>query len=56
MLNNRENGRQHLNCSELVWAAYFETSGIDLDADGGSSVYPYDFQSSEHITLYEEIK
>ncbi|MDO4822156.1 MAG: YiiX/YebB-like N1pC/P60 family cysteine hydrolase [Rothia sp. (in: high G+C Gram-positive bacteria)] len=55
-LNNKENGRQHLNCSELVWAAYFETSGIDLDSDGGTGVYPYDFQSSEHVTLYEEIK
>ncbi len=54
-LNNRENGRQHLNCSEVVWAAYFETSGLDLDGDGGKSVYPYDFQSSEHVTLYEEI-
>ncbi|MCI9889807.1 hypothetical protein JT358_15330 [Micrococcales bacterium 31B] len=45
-----------LNCSQLVWAAYYETtknSGvIDLDGNGGPGVYPGDILRTTWVTRY----
>lgn len=42
------------NCSQLVWAAYMNASGgeIDLDADGGWGVWPKDIRDSSWVTHY----
>lgn len=34
------------NCSQIVWAAWKATKGIDLDKDGGWGVYPADLRDS----------
>jgi cell wall-associated NlpC family hydrolase len=38
-------------CSELVWAAYYN-QGIDLDSDGGLSVWPSDIAESPEVAMY----
>lgn len=35
------------NCSQLVWCAYRQTSGVDLDSDGTWFVSPSDMKDSE---------
>ncbi|GAA4759472.1 hypothetical protein [Gordonia alkaliphila] len=63
--NNRKGGPEvgHFNCSQLVWAAYYETSGIDLDKDSYGSfvnrnlspnpgVYPKDLTGSPLVVAY----
>ncbi|MCD4549080.1 MULTISPECIES: hypothetical protein [unclassified Schaalia] len=35
-----------LNCSQLVWLAYYKSVGIDLDGNGGPGVYPRDIRDS----------
>lgn len=40
------------NCSQLVWAAYAGGSGIDLDGNGGSGVYPWDIDASGWTRTY----
>lgn len=42
-----------VNCSQLVWAAYHATSGIDLDGNGGWGVYPNDIRDSSLTETYE---
>ncbi len=62
--NNRQGGPDvgHFNCSQLVWAAYYEPSRIDLDKDSYGSfigrmapnpgVYPTDLTGSPLVTPY----
>ncbi|GAA4739190.1 hypothetical protein MUG78_09780 [Gordonia alkaliphila] len=63
--NNRKGGPDvgHFNCSQLVWAAYYETSRIDLDKDSYGSwlgrnvspnpgVYPKDLTGSPLVVAY----
>lgn len=40
------------NCSQLVWAAW-KSRGIDLDANGGSGVYPADIANSSWTKWYQ---
>ena len=42
------------NCSQLVWAAYKKKAAIDIDANGGSSVYPVDIRNSSLTTSYKQ--
>ncbi|MDO4820632.1 MAG: hypothetical protein Q4A03_01110 [Rothia sp. (in: high G+C Gram-positive bacteria)] len=44
-----------LNCSQLVWHAFDVAAGLDLDANGGLGVYPYNIKDSEHTTTYKVI-
>ncbi|GAB3174664.1 hypothetical protein GCM10027059_47220 [Myceligenerans halotolerans] len=41
-----------VNCSQLVWATYHATSGIDLDGNGGWGVYPNDIRDSSLTSTY----
>ncbi len=41
-----------VNCSQLVWLAYREATGIDLDANGGLGVYPTDLTNSALTSTY----
>jgi len=52
---NRDADGSSMNCSQLVWAAYIKTVGIDLDSDGGPGVYPYDIKNSYWLGLYETL-
>ncbi|MBP3223200.1 MAG: hypothetical protein J6M18_04660 [Actinomycetaceae bacterium] len=52
--NKTANGK--MNCSQLVWAAYKTTSGIDLDADGGHGVYPRDIKKSKWTQTYKTVR
>lgn len=52
--NKTANGK--MNCSQLVWAAYKVTSGIDLDSNGGHGVYPVDILKSKLTRTYRTIK
>lgn len=40
------------NCSQLVWAAYRGATGIDLDGNGGTGVYPWDLEKSGLTQTY----
>lgn len=42
------------NCSKLVWAAYKETAGLDIDKDGGLGVYPKDILYDSRASVYTE--
>jgi uncharacterized protein YycO len=42
------------NCSQLVWAAYKKKAALDIDANGGSSVYPVDIRNSSLTTSYKQ--
>jgi uncharacterized protein YycO len=42
------------NCSQLVWAAYKKRAAVDIDANGGSSVYPVDIRNSSLTTSYKQ--
>ncbi|WP_434450026.1 hypothetical protein [Lentzea sp. E54] len=48
---NKVNGSIFLNCSELVWRAY-KTAGIELDANGGTGVYPDDIKNDGSTVIY----
>lgn len=50
--NKNVNGKT-MNCSQLVWAAYKSTSGIDLDSNGGPGVYPSNIRDSKHTVTYK---
>ncbi|WP_054949135.1 YiiX/YebB-like N1pC/P60 family cysteine hydrolase [Numidum massiliense] len=39
-------------CSQLVWRAWKNASGKDLDHDGGPSVWPVDLIRSKHTVAY----
>lgn len=43
--DNKDN-RGPVNCSQLVWLSYKLSSNTDIDGNGGSGVYPYDFEHS----------
>lgn len=43
------------NCSQLIWAAYLNNAGIDLDANGGPGVYPDDIRNSPHTSWYANL-
>lgn len=49
--NNKVNGDLFLNCSELVWRAY-KAAGIELDANGGTGVYPNDIAIDSSTVAY----
>lgn len=51
-LNNKNGEYEELNCSELVWAAYFE-AGLDIDSNGGIGVYPNDIYNSNYFEVVE---
>lgn len=46
---------EKLNCSQLVWLAYNTTSKIDLDANGGPGVYPWDIYNSKSTRTYKTL-
>ena len=51
---NKSVNSDNYNCSQLVWASYKSAdSNIDLDADGGSGVYPKDIADSPMTHEYE---
>ncbi|QKE73085.1 hypothetical protein HPK19_09830 [Arthrobacter citreus] len=43
------------NCAKLVWSAYKLKSGLDLDKDKGSGVYPRDVRDAKDTTLVRKI-
>lgn len=44
-----------MNCSQLVWASYYYSAGIDLSsASWAPGVYPWDIQTSRWTTPYRE--
>lgn len=48
--NKKKDGK--VNCSQLVWAAYYYGPGIDLDSDGGNTVWPQDIRDSSLTVTY----
>jgi uncharacterized protein YycO len=44
-----------LNCSQLVWAAYREAAGIDLDSNGGTGVYPANIRDDNSTVTYRTL-
>ncbi|MCI6574435.1 MAG: hypothetical protein MSC53_04605 [Arcanobacterium sp.] len=50
-LNKTERGS--MNCSQTVWAAYKNATGIDLDSNGGPGVYPSDILNSRYTKTYQ---
>lgn len=44
--------RDKFYCSKLVWAAYKDVTGYDLDNDGGYSVYPMDIYWDSSVQPY----
>lgn len=52
--NKTANGR--MNCSQLVWIAYKNGAGIDLDSNGGNGVYPSDIMQSQWTATYQTIR
>lgn len=42
-----------MNCSQLVWVSYKDGSGIDLDSNGGTGVYPTDIRDSKLVSTYK---
>lgn len=51
--NNKKTSSTKMNCSQLVWAAYKSTSGIDLDGNGGPGVYPGNIRNSPRTVTYK---
>lgn len=45
-----------LNCSQLVWAAYYYGAGIDLDTGSGEYVWPYDIKNSGYVREYQYVQ
>lgn len=52
-MNKTKNGA--MNCSQLVWVAYYEAAGLDLDSNGGKGVYPSDIKNSRHTATYSTL-
>ena len=48
---NRSCGGPKYNCSQLVWCAFKEKAGIDLDSNKGAGVYPKDIR--DHDDVYD---
>jgi uncharacterized protein YycO len=43
----------HFYCSQFVWRCYYN-NGLDLDANGGHAVFPYDFISDKVSIVYKQ--
>ena len=43
------------NCSKLLWSAYIQKAGIDIDRNGGTGVYPIDIRDSSYTRTYKVI-
>jgi len=41
------------NCSQIIWAAYMKVADIDLDDNGGDSVFPVDLRDSVNSITYK---
>jgi len=52
--DNRNVDDDVYNCSQLVWAAYKKKAGLDIDSNGGSSVFPVDIRNSSLTTSYKQ--
>ncbi|MBD8499635.1 hypothetical protein [Paenibacillus arenosi] len=48
-VSNRSCGGSSFNCSQLVWCAFKQVVGIDIDKDGGWGVYPKDIRDSSLV-------
>lgn len=48
---SRSCGGSSYNCSQLVWCAFKQVAGIDLDKDYGFGVYPVDIR--DHNSVYD---
>ncbi|MBD8499636.1 hypothetical protein [Paenibacillus arenosi] len=48
-LKNRSCGGKKFNCSQLVWCAFKQVAGIDIDKDKGWGVYPVDIRDSSLV-------
>lgn len=57
-LNNKQTGIHAgaaYNCSQLVWIAYINSVGIDLDSNGGNSVMPANIRDSSRTITYATV-
>jgi uncharacterized protein YycO len=52
---NRNAYGTKMNCSQLVWAAYLRTTGLDLDGNGGTGVYPYNIRDHSRTVKYQTL-
>jgi len=41
------------NCSQIIWAAYMKVANLDLDDNGGDSVFPVDLRDSVNAVGYK---
>ncbi|KEZ48801.1 hypothetical protein [Metabacillus indicus] len=53
-ISNKSTKVKAANCSQLVWAAY-KHAGVDLDANGGSGVYPNDILKDNNTWVYQTV-
>lgn len=53
--NSRKSNWTDMNCSKLVWAAYWKQN-IDIDANKGYGVYPIDIKNSKLTVTYKTIR
>ncbi|MFG3338397.1 hypothetical protein [Glycomyces sp. NPDC048151] len=53
---NKDDSVDWLNCSELVWKAYKRSVDVDLDGDGGTTVFPADIRDSSLTDTYETLR
>ncbi|NYH79263.1 uncharacterized protein YycO [Actinopolyspora biskrensis] len=52
---NKYTDSANMNCSQLVWAAYKSTSGIDIDSNGGPGVYPGNIRDDVFTVTYQTL-
>lgn len=56
-VNNKtwtEHAMSKMNCSELVWRAYYVAGGVDLDSNGGWAVYPNNIYNSDKVEFVKK--
>ena len=53
--SNKEYNIKSLNCSQLVWYAYYYGAGLDVDGDGGNAVFPSDIRDSSLSYIYRRL-
>ena len=53
--SNKEYNIKILNCSQLVWYAYYYGAGLDVDGDGGNAVFPSDIRDSSLSYIYRRL-
>lgn len=51
---NKKIHANRYNCSQLVWAAWKDYAGIDLDNGLGKGVYPGDIREDERTHVYKK--